>query len=1032
MAACGSCSAENPESARFCAVCGSSLEVREQEEERRPVTAVFVDLVDSTSRAEALDPEEVRGLLDPYFRRVRAELVRFGGTMEKFIGDAVVAFFGVPVAYGDDAERGVRAGLAVLEAIAELNEEDPARELAVRVGVNTGEALVVLDGRWGEGIAWGDVVNTAARLQAAAPAGGVLVGGETYRATRQVVEYREHAPIEAKGKAQPVPVWQAVGTAVEAAAEQPLVGRNDELAAFEALWRQVLVERRSAVALVSGAAGIGKSRLLAEFARRVDGICLRGRCLPYGEGMTYWPLIEALKQAAGILHSDPRAEVSRKLDALVERLELSDRDELRTTTAALSNLLGADTSSPGTSTTEEISQAELHWGLRRVLELLARRRPLVLVLEDLHWAEPTLLELVRFLGESTADAPLLVLCSARTEPGIAAAVELRLELPPLSGDESEAFLRGLIESAPEELLARAEGNPLFLEELAAAVGEGGDAAIPTSLQALIGSRLDALAGADRRAAQHAAVCGTVFWTRAVAHLTGSDTVEESLTELARRDLVYEHEHSTMAGEREWAFKHALIRDVAYGRVPKGRRAQLHLRFADWLGQRPDVADELVEIVAYHLEQSCKLARGVGRTEVPPPVERAVEALTRAAEKAERREGIREADRYYARALELVGEEPSAQALEVRLGRAGTLDMLGELQRADELLVQVAHGATGSGRADLRARAAIGRANIAAKRGQAAEARAHAAEAESIARGSGNRSLEVPAVYIAAYARSWFEDVGDAPVEDLRRGLVLAEELGDKELRSRGHEKLGVLLYNLGDLRGAQEQFERYSVLSSELGSLRDQARVTFQLGLVKYHQGELAEAERLGLQALDWLDRTGDSFWALQNLRALALCAVARSDLGLAEERLRQAIPLALDVGGAVVVETYRRLVEVLIGQDRLDDARELAAFAWRRLPEEDVYARAAGLLIKASLATAEDKALEADEHFAEALALLEQAQLPLDLGEARVAYGRALRRLGEDDRGKTELLHARDDLARMGARGLVDQIEHELASPLA
>ena len=376
----------------------------------------------------------------------------------------------------------------------------------------------------------------------------------------------------------------------------------------------------------------------------------------------------------------------------------------------------------------------------------------------------------------------------------------------------------------------------------------------------------------------------------------------------------------------------------------------------------------------------------------------------------------------------VGEEPSAQALEARLGRAGTMNLLGELQRADELLIQVADGATESGRADLRARALIGRANIAAKRGQAAEARSHAAEAESIAKKSGDVSLEVRAVYIAAYVRSWFDDVGEAPVEDLRRGLMLAEELDDKELRSEGHDKLGVLLYNVGDLAGAQEQFERYSALSSEVGSLRHQARVTSQLGQLKYYLGELEEAERLGLQALDWLDRTGDSFWALQNLRTLALCAVARSDLPLAEERLRQAVPLALGVGGVQVVETYRRLVEVLIGQDRLDDARALAAFAWRGLPEEDAYARAAGLLMDANLRTAEDQSAVASECFAQALRLLEEQRLPLDLAEARLAFGRALRRFGDKAGAQAQLAVAREDLARMGARGLVAEIDRELA----
>jgi tetratricopeptide (TPR) repeat protein len=594
------------------------------------------------------------------------------------------------------------------------------------------------------------------------------------------------------------------------------------------------------------------------------------------------------------------------------------------------------------------------------------------------------------------------------------------------------------------LLRTAGGNPLFLEETVQALRDAGmvddqgwhlpdDAAelpTPTSLQGLIGSRLDQLARPEKRLAQNASVVGTVFWPGAVVHLQassgGMDELVPKLRSLEKRDMVREHELSSVAGELEFAFKHILIRDVAYGQLPKGRRMELHLRFAEWVRTLP--TEEFIEIVAWHLERSCKLATEVARTPVEPPIAEAVAALCAAADKAERREGIREADRYYARALELVGEERSEQALEARLGRAGTLDMLGDLQRADELLVQVADCGTEIGHADLCARALMLRASIAAKRGQAAEARTHAADAELIARKSGDRSLEVRAVYIAAYVRSWFEDAGDEPVEDLRRGLMLAEELGDKELRSRGHEKLGVLLYNLGDLEGAEEQFQRYEALSSELGSLLHQARVTFQLGMLKYYQGELEEADRLGAQALEWFDRTGDSFWALQNLRILALCAVARSDMRRAEERLRQAVPLALEIGGAHVVETYRRLVEVLIREDRLDDARELAAFAWRNLPEEDSYAQAAGLLMDGQLRAAEGESAVACESFAQALRLLEEQRLPLDLAEARLAFGRALHQFGDTAGAQSQLVEAQEELARMGARGLVAEIDRELA----
>jgi class 3 adenylate cyclase/tetratricopeptide (TPR) repeat protein len=1066
MAVCASCGQENPPIAKFCLACGSPLvEPEAPSEERRLITAVFTDVVGSTATAENMDPEDVHNRLQPYFELVRRELEHYGGTLEKYIGDAVVAMFGAPVAHEDDPERAVRAALAIRDRLHELNESDDWLDLSIRIGVNTGEALLVMGSNPSleYGMAAGDAINTAARIQSAAPVNGVMVGELTYQATRDVIEYEEAEAIAAKGKTEPVPVWVAVRPLEVAergrAVEGHLVGREEELERLLDVWFAVRRDRRPGLAFVTGLPGIGKSGLLHEFAARIaaGGQVHWGGCLPYGEGITYWPVMEIVKDAAGILQSDDTTAVASRLGGLLESFDVDDMEQLRTMAAAVSNLLGVATTPRGTYQAAQITQAELHWGIRRVLQLLARDRTVVLMFEDLHWAEPTLIEFLQFLVEEQADVQLLVVASGRPEaaeahPGLVRESRraCTLSLEGLSDECARALVRELLGSeelanapAADMLLRTAGGNPLFLEETVQALRDAGmvdeegwhlpadtaELPTPTSLQGLIGSRLDQLARPEKRLAQNASVVGTVFWPGAVVHLQGEtgpgDALVPKLRSLEERDMVREHELSTVAGELEFAFKHILIRDVAYGQLPKGRRMELHMRFAEWVRALP--TEEFVEIVAWHLERSCKLAAEVTRTPVEPPIVEAVAALCAAADKAERREGIREADRYYARALELLGEERSSQALEARLGRAGTLDMLGELQGADELLVQVADGGTEIGRADLRANALMLRANIAAKRGQAAEARAHAAEAELIARKSGDRSLEVRAVYIAAYVRSWFDDAGEGPVEDLRRGLMLAEELGDKELRSRGHEKLGVLLYNLGDLQGAEDQFQRYAVLSSELGSLRHQARVTFQLGLLKYYQGDLEEADRLGGQALDWLDRTGDSFWALQNLRTLALCAVARSDMSMAEEWLRQAVPLALAIGGAQVVETYRRLVEVLLGQDRLDDARELAAFAWRDLPEEDPYAHAAGLLMDGHLRTAEGQNAVACECFVQALRLLEEQRLPLDLAEARLAFGRALHRFGDKTGAEAQLVLAQEELARMGARGLLAETDREL-----
>jgi tetratricopeptide (TPR) repeat protein len=302
-----------------------------------------------------------------------------------------------------------------------------------------------------------------------------------------------------------------------------------------------------------------------------------------------------------------------------------------------------------------------------------------------------------------------------------------------------------------------------------------------------------------------------------------------------------------------------------------------------------------------------------------------------------------------------------------------------------------------------------------------------AEAEQIAQASGDRSLQVRAIYMGAYVRSWFDAAGEAAVQELRRGLALAEELDDPAVSTDGQYRLATLLYNSGQLLGAEDELVRCRATAAVVASRRDEARATFLLGLVKYHLGQYDEAEQLGLQALDWLDRTGDSFYTLQTLRTLALCAAARSDLALAEARLRQVIPLAVDVGG-MIIDLYRILVEVLLAEGRRDDARELSELGLNALPNEDPYARAAGLLMRGSIAAADGLRDEASESFVEACALLEQQRLPLDLGEGRLAYGRALRQLGDSAGAERQLRQARNSVAALGARGLVDRLDRELA----
>ncbi len=1055
MAICAQCGTDNPDVAKFCMACAAPLATAEapapepprRHEERRPVTAVFVDIVGSTSRAEQLDPEDVLALLEPYYERLRHVLEQHGGSVEKFIGDAVVALFGAPVAHGDDPERAVRAGLAILAAIETLNEEDPTRELRVRVGVTTGEAIVSLEARIGEGqgMAWGDVLNTAARLQSAAPINGILVDERTYRASRNAIEFEEAEPITAKGKAEPVPVWVAVAVhhaRTRRGAESTFVGRAEELARVLGAWDRVTATGTPALAIIVGEPGLGKTRLLHEVTARIDGAdVLTGGCLPYGEGITYWPVVQIMRDAAGIHLGDPVDVVSTKLDVLLDSLPIDDLDQLRTIASTLSNLLGAPTTPRGSYTTTDISQAELHWGIRRILELFASRRPLLLVLEDLHWAEPTFIELVESLRD--LEGPVFVLASARPELGdtrpqllVEQAGRTVVALDVLSADESATLVseliaqleeRGLPRSSIDRLVEKAHGNPLFLEEtihmLADADSLDADTLeslpVPESLQALVSARLDALPGVERRLAQHASVAGVTFWSGAAALLDDRPAPPNDLLEsLAERTVLHEHSGSAVVGEREWEFKHVLIRDVAYGRLPKSRRVALHVRYADWIEELPDVGDEFVEILAYHLEQACLVGREVGRSEVPPPVDRAVEALGKAGEKAERREGLREAHRFYSRALELIPDGELPTLLDLRLRRARATVGLGELRVAAEELESIAREAGDLGLNAIRCDALITLGNVVAKQGQAAYAQTLLADAEELATRIGDRRLTIKASLESAWWQAFFGGGDEQPIEKLQSSLELAEADHELILQIEGLLRIGMTLINAARLDDAEQALIRCAELAADLGSVRDAARASHMLGMIRYYRREVEVSEELLLQTQDWLDRTSDGLFVIQNLRALALVALARGDLADAEARLRAAYPLALENGGYLAVEVSRLLTVTLLLLRRADEARSVALIALADVPEEDNDALAAAKRIEAELAAADGDAAGMRAGYGEAVRLLQEMQTWLDLGETHIEFAVSLRAVGDHEAADRELARADEIFASIGAAG--------------
>ncbi|OLE01309.1 MAG: hypothetical protein AUG91_01985 [Actinobacteria bacterium 13_1_20CM_4_69_9] len=606
MQICASCGNENPAGARFCNACGSPLAASAPAlaEERKIVTVLFVDLVGFTARSEQLDPEDVRAIQAPYFARVRTTIESFGGTVEKFIGDAVMAVFGAPVAHGDDPERAVRAALAILEGV----------DLDVRIAVNTGEALVSVAANpaQGEGIVSGDVVNTAARLQSAAPVNGVLVGEETYRATRTAIVFEDAEPVVAKGKQQPVPVWRALAARVDlgarATSNVPMLGRTSELDTLLRIWERVVSDRRPQLVTIFGPGGIGKSRLSSEFTQAVQqqgGRVVWGRSLPYGEVTPYGPFAGQVKQIAGMFDTDPVEKASAKLERAT--VELLDGDAAEVA-SHVGMLIGVGHEG-GVS-----DRQTLFYSARRFVEGVAGAQPTVLIFEDIHLAAASMLDLLEMFASRVRDVPLLLLTQARPEllaerptwgGGLPTYTALQLER--LSPEDSAELARRLFDAAgaaaraAAALADTAEGNPLFLEELVASVAEGrGDAGdLPTSIRGIVAARIDALPGAEREALLDAAVVGKVFWPGALGGATS-----ETLDALEGRDLIRRDPISRLgAAHPQFAFKHQLIREVAYATLPRARRRERHDAIAVFLEEAVAETGDVAPALGHHWHEA---------------------------------------------------------------------------------------------------------------------------------------------------------------------------------------------------------------------------------------------------------------------------------------------------------------------------------------------------------------------------------------------------------------------------------------------
>jgi class 3 adenylate cyclase/tetratricopeptide (TPR) repeat protein len=638
VAVCANCGHESERDFTFCPQCGERRTAMPARELRKTVTVLFCDMTGSTAVGESVDPETLRAFLGRYFRRVRSIVESHGGTVEKFAGDAVMAAFGVPVLHEDDALRAVRAAAEIREALPDL-------DVQARIGVNTGEVVTGTEER----LATGDAVNVAARLEQAAAPGEILLGAETVRRVRAAVDTEQLPPLTLKGKSQPVDAYRLlrVRDAPGRRLDTPMVGRERELRGLRDAFARAAHDRSCQLFTILGNAGVGKSRLAAEFVNRIDARVLRGRCLSYGTGITYWPLIEIVEQLDALPNEDA---VATPLRALVGDSEAATSGD------------------------------EIAWAFRKLLEHEASDAPLVCVLDDLHWAEEKFLDLVEHVADLARGAPILLLCLSRPDlldrrggwaGGKLNATTVLLE--PLDAAEADRLLDalgGVDDALRERIVAAAEGNPLYLEEMVALVheSEGAEVTVPPTIQALLAARLDQLDPAERSVLERGAIEGRVFHRSAVDALDGSDgDAAERLVSLVRKELV-RPEPARVPGEEAYRFRHLLIRDAAYDALPKAVRCDLHERFATWVEERRPDSGELDEIVGHHLEQAARYAEELGRPD-GPLAERAGRRLGQAGRRALWRGDNLAAASLLVRALTLLGPSHLDVALELDLASA---------------------------------------------------------------------------------------------------------------------------------------------------------------------------------------------------------------------------------------------------------------------------------------------------------------------------------------------------------------------------
>jgi class 3 adenylate cyclase/tetratricopeptide (TPR) repeat protein len=1049
MAGCPACGADNGDDARFCQRCGTALgtwDDRIAVGARKVVSVVFTDVAGFTGLSERLDPELVRRVMDRYFDAMQAAVLRHGGVVEKFIGDAVMAVFGVPRLHEDDALRAVRAAADMRAALAELNAELEARygvRLEARTGVNTGEVLAA-DPAAPSAAIMGDAVNVAARLEQTAEPGQIVLGETTYRIVRDAVVVESRLPVTLKGKSQPVSVHLLVSvdpaTIPPWRMDSPLVGREDELALLARAFRDA-VDGDTAVRLVLlGPAGIGKSRTAMEFVAGLgEGVrVLQGRCLPYGEGITFWAAREIVKQAFEIGDTDSADQVRQRIYAVVpespEAVLLGD---------GVTELLGLSEA--------RVGMEETFWAMRRLLELAAATQPLVLVLDDIHWAEPAFLDLIDYLVGWTEGAPILFLCLGRPELLDArpswrrrAPREWSVALEPLREEESATLLANLMaqgEMAAEartRILEAAEGNPLFVEEMLRMLADDdllrpeagrwrpvrdlSDLAVPPTINALIGARLDRLGPGERAVTRRASVIGKVFWWGAVAELSPTDersVVGGHLQTLVRKELV-QPERSRMEGEDAFRFHHLLIRDAAYQGTPKAERADLHRRFAGWLERvAADRVAEYEEVIGYHLEQAVRY-----RAELEPAAtktdrelaSRAANRLASAGRRAFGRGDMSAAANLLGRAALLLPADDSVR-LNLMPDLAEALMEEGDLSQAAGVLDEVAERAGAAGLARIEGHATIVRLLLAESTDPESRSDLALKELERVIpvfQELGDH-LGLARSYRLTADVHWSRARYAACDEALLLAADHARKAGAVREETECLAQLaGSGLYGPAPVAEVVRRCEEIRATSG--GRPAAEARALRTLAACVAMEGRFDEGRELANRSYEMLNELGLRLRASFATEAAAFVETLAGDHAAAERALRRGFEITEEVGERGYNATVTALLsQAVFAQGRVDEAESLTRAAERNGATDDMTTQVVWRSVRARVLSTRGRHADAEALGREAASLAGETDDVNMRADALLDLASVLRPADQPEEAETRV---REALAIYEAKG--------------